>query len=239
MRCVGPDGLNPHLTSVGRESSGAARGASLPAMAAAVLALQRAAGNTATTAALRFGAGRAEADERRVSAADRLRGARSSAAYSARKLLTEAVCERNGGADDRPQQALLLRMAACPSHLNASDPTPAGWRPYFGNSAVFHCGFRGILENRAPTREDPMNECFYDHAGTLVDDTHPYADCKGTPDQYDGSKDPIKHAVIDSGGIVRAGGPALVESIGHAVFEPVSRWFGEFDRDVRRLYGAP
>jgi hypothetical protein len=45
--------------------------------------------------------------------------------------------------------------------------------------------------------------------------------------------------VIDSGGIVRAGGPALAGSVGHAILDPVSRWFGDLDRDIRRLYGAP
>ncbi len=63
----------------------------------------------------------------------------------------------------------IQRMAACPAHLNATDPVPPGWKPYYGNSSVFHCGFRGILEDRSPTPDDPMNECFYDHAGVLVD----------------------------------------------------------------------
>jgi hypothetical protein len=56
----------------------------------------------------------------------------------------------------------------------------------------------------------------------------------------------LKHTFIDSGGIVRAGGPALVESVEHAVssaaesaLEPVGRWLGGLERDIRRLYGAP
>jgi hypothetical protein len=246
MRCVEPVDPSQHRTSTRRNTAGNAHRASLPARSShvAVLALQRAAGNTATVAALRNRAAavRAEADERRASsdrASDLTRSASPSARSNAGQLLARAVHERKSGANGRPQQAVLQRMAACPSHLNDWDPTPAGWKPYFGNSAIFHCGFRGILENRAPTPGDPMNECFYDHAGTLVDDSHPYAGCKGTPDQYDASKDPIKHAVIDAGGIVRAGGPALAESVGHAILDPVSRWFGDLDRDIRRLYGAP
>ena len=104
---------------------------------------------------------------------------------------------------------------------------------------MFPCGFRTILEDRAPAPGDPMNECVYDHSGTLVDDTHPYAGCKGTADQYDSKQDPIKHATIDAGGIVRAGGPALVDSVKHAVVEPVADWLGGLDREIRRLYGAP
>jgi hypothetical protein len=134
---------------------------------------------------------------------------------------------------------MLQRMAACPSHLGDADPVPPGWKPYFGDTSVFHCGFRTILEDRAPAAGDPMNECVYDHSGTLVDDSHPYAGCKGTPDQYDSKKDPIKHATIDSGGIVRAGAPAFADSVKHAVVEPVAEWLGGLDRDIRRLYGAP
>lgn len=108
--------------------------------------------------------------------------------------------------------ANIQRMAPCPAHLADTDPTPAGWKPYHGDSSVFHCGFRGILELRAPTADDPMNECFYDHSGALVDEHHPYAGCRGTPDQYDSARDPIRHATIDSGGIARAGFPAFVTS---------------------------
>jgi hypothetical protein len=134
---------------------------------------------------------------------------------------------------------MLQRMAACPSHLADADPVPPGWKPYFGDTSVFHCGFRTILEDRAPAAGDPMNECVYDHSGTLVDDSHPYAGCKGTPDQYDSKKDPIKHATIDSGGIVRAGAPAFADSVKHAVVEPMAEWLGGLDREIRRLYGAP
>ena len=205
---------------------------------AGVLALQRAAGNHATVAALRQRAG-ARPLRATPGASSSGRDLPSASSGDAGPLLARAVRARKAAAGARRPQALLQRMAACPGHLNDSDPTPAGWKPYFGNTSVFHCGFRVILEDRAPAPGDPMNECVYDHAGTLVDDSHPYAGCKGTPDQYDASKDPIKHALIDSGGIVRAGAPAFAESVGHAILDPVSRWFGGLDRDIRRLYGAP
>ena len=185
------------LPSPGRRGAGpAARAAArTPAGApAAVLALQRTAGNRATGAAL----------------------ARMAA-----------------------PRRLVQRMAPCPRSLRDSDPPPPGWKPYFGDTSVFHCGFHTILEDRPASPSDPMNECVYDHSGTLVDDSHPYAGCKGTPDQYDSKKDPIKHATIDSGGIVRQGVPAAAESLKHAVVEPVADWLGGLERDIRRLYGAP
>ena len=107
---------------------------------------------------------------------------------------------------------VIQRMLACPPRLTESDPTPPGWRPYYGDPTVFHCGFRGILEDRAPTPADPQNECFYDHSGALVDETHPYAGCRGTPNLYASERDPIRHALIDPGGIARAGAPAFVTS---------------------------
>src|SRR5690349_17117402 len=62
--------------------------------------------------------------------------------------------------------------AACP----ASPPRGArGWKQYVGDPAVFHCGFEGFLEDRDPTPESPVAECFYDEQGSLVDRNHPYA----------------------------------------------------------------
>lgn len=133
----------------------------------------------------------------------------------------------------------VQRMAACPVHLNDGAPTPPGWKNYFGSSSVFHCGFRTILEDRAPTPDDPMNECVYDHSGTLVDENHPYAGCRGTPDQYDSRTDPIKHSTIDSGGIVRAGAPALATSAWHAIVSPFEDAYNWMDRGIRNLYGVP
>ena len=123
--------------------------------------------------------------------------------------LTHVVQQKSVGS------AKVQRMAPCPAHLNDDDPVPPGWRLYPGPTSVFHCGFRTILENRTPTRDDPMNECVYDHSGVLVDDTHPFAGCRGTPDQYDSSAgilSMIAHGTIDSGGVVRQGVPAFITS---------------------------
>ena len=104
----------------------------------------------------------------------------------------------------------VQRMPACPSRW--PDPIPTGWQLYHGPTGVFHCGFRVILENRVPTPDDPQNECAYDHSGALVDEHHPYAGCRGTPNQYDSKDSPFSHTVRDSGGIVHAGGPAFATS---------------------------
>lgn len=134
-------------------------------------------------------------------------------------------------------QQSIQRMAACPGHLNDGQAVPSGWREYPGPTGVFHCGFRTILENRTPTPTDPMNECVYDHSGTLVTDSHPYSWCQGTPDQYDSRTDPIKHATIDSGGIVRQGAPAFVESRIYDVVQPISDVYNWLDRRIRGLQG--
>ena len=116
------------------------------------------------------------------------------------------VVQQEGG---RPA---IQCMPACPATLAATDPVPTGWKPYHGDSSWFHCGFRGILEDRIPTVSDPQNECFYDHSGTLVDASHPFAGCRGTPNQYDSSSDPLGHTFQDTGGIWQAGGPAFMTS---------------------------
>ena len=100
---------------------------------------------------------------------------------------------RGDGASSQPSSV----MATCP----ASPPTTSGWKPYAGNPVVFHCDYRTFLEDRTPTRENPIGECSYDESGSLVDDNHSYSGCKGTPDQYFSGTDPIKHALFDSGGI--------------------------------------
>jgi Domain of unknown function (DUF4157) len=119
-----------------------------------------------------------------------------------------------------PDNSAIFRMEACPPRLPASVPT--GWQPYHGNSSVFHCGFSGILETRIPTRGNPQNECFYDHSGVLVDESHPYSGCRGTPNEYDSSDSPKSHAILDSGGIVRAGLPAFVTSRTHDLIDPIA-----------------
>ncbi len=133
----------------------------------------------------------------------------------------------------------VQRMLACPLRLNSSDPVPAGFKPYYGNSHVFHCGFRGILEDRRPTPGDPMNECFYDHSGTLVTESHPFAGCRGTPDYYDSQTDKWNHFANDPGGVVHAGGPALLESVGYPILSPLMDLGGYLEREIRNLYGVP
>ncbi len=110
----------------------------------------------------------------------------------------------------------VQRMLACPGHLDADDSVPSGWKPYHGNPCVFHCCYRGILEDRTPTQTDPMNECFYDNSGTLVDQNHQDAGCRGTPDYYDSATDPWDHTFNDPGGIWEAGWEAFWASRAHA-----------------------
>ena len=117
----------------------------------------------------------------------------------------------------------IQMMASCPPRLIHSDPVPSGWQAYHGNPNWFHCGFRGILEDRLPTPEDPQNECFYDIGGRLVDENHEYSGCRGTPNQYDSDDSPISHATIDRGGIVRSGAGAFIESTGHGITQSINR----------------
>ena len=100
----------------------------------------------------------------------------------------------------------------CPPRLGPDDPVPQGWQEYHGDPSWFHCGFRGILEDRTPTPEEPQNECFYDHDANLVDENHEYAGCRGTPNQYDSSSNWFKHTFLDTGGIWHRGWEAYEES---------------------------
>lgn len=100
--------------------------------------------------------------------------------------------------------------ADCPTSC-PSDNDP-NWKPYVGNPVFFHCGFKTILENRTPTPDDPIAECVYDDKGNLVDDNHPYAGCKGTPDQYPAT-DYYDHSMNDSGGIKEHGWEGLKDSV--------------------------
>ena len=97
---------------------------------------------------------------------------------------------------------------SCPASppIGSSD-----WVPYYGNPKWFHCGYEGYLEDRVPTPDDPIGECFYDIVGTLVDECHQNAQCGGTPNQY-GKDSPLAHTFLDAGGIVRSGIPAAWES---------------------------
>jgi hypothetical protein len=128
--------------------------------------------------------------------------------------LTHVVQQTNAPqGSPSPVNATIQRMLACPPALAATDPVPSGWKEYQGDSSVFHCGFRGILEDRAPTADDIQNECFYDHSSVLVTESHLYAGCRGTPNRYD-SRFLLgaPHATLDPGGIVRAGAPAFITS---------------------------
>lgn len=154
--------------------------------------------------------------------------------------LTHVIQQQKDG------QSSIQRMLACPAHLNDNDPVPPGFKNYFGNTRMFHCGFRTILEDRAPTPTDPMNECVYDHSGVLVTDSHRYANCQGTPDQYDSRTNSWDHTFHDSGGIWHAGGPAFGESMGYlrdravdAITQPFSDAYNWLDRGVRGIYGMP
>ena len=133
----------------------------------------------------------------------------------------------------------VQRMLACPPRLSSAAPVPAGFKPYYGNSHVFHCGFRGILEDRRPTPDDPMNECFYDDTGTLVTESHPFAGCRGTPDYYDSETEGFNHFANDPGGVVHAGGPALLESAGYPILNPLMNFTSYLERSIRQLYGVP
>ncbi|WP_433271521.1 hypothetical protein ACQPZF_12615 [Actinosynnema sp. CS-041913] len=112
-----------------------------------------------------------------------------------------------------PDGLAVQRMAPCPPRHPGS--APPGWKAYFGDSSWFHCGYRGILEDRKPTTGDPQNECFYDHGGILVDENHPHAGCRGTPNQYDSSTSTLGHIFLDRGGILRSGWGAFWASRGH------------------------
>ncbi len=133
----------------------------------------------------------------------------------------------------------IQRMLPCPRYLCESSPTPPGFKPYYGNPYFFHCGFKGILEDRRPTPGDPMNECFYDHECNLVTESHPFAGCRGTPDYNDSQTDTWNHFAHDPGGVVQAGGPALVESVLHPVTQPIYDFSAYLERNIRALYGIP
>ena len=114
--------------------------------------------------------------------------------------------------------------AICPPSPPIIKPG-GGWALYTNPSGTFHCGYSGYLEDREPTPEDPIAECFYDNCDKLVDENHPYSACGGTADQYRVDKGWWKnpsqykkawdHAVNDSGGIVNEGWEAYWESKRH------------------------
>jgi len=92
-------------------------------------------------------------------------------------------------------------MLDCPTEIDGEGSDKFGDYGKPVGSALFHCGYDGIKENRAPTGRDdiPQQECFYDEDGNLVDENHEYAMCGGTPNQYDADANPIAHTFPDSG----------------------------------------
>lgn len=151
--------------------------------------------------------------------------------------LTHVVQQSSELQNDRIQ-----RMIACPSVLGAGDPVPPGFKAYQGDSSWFHCGYRGILEDRSPTPEDPQNECFYDTLGALVDENHINAGCRGTPNDYDSSASTWDHIFNDRGGIWSKGWGAFWSS--RFASEDTQEQTNEQKRDaqeecVKRLGGCP
>ena len=96
----------------------------------------------------------------------------------------------------------------CPSSPPINNPN---WIAYQGNPDVFHCGFKGYLENIDPTLQRPKNECFYDDSNKLVDRNHKFKGCRGTPNEYH-ANEWIGHTIHDRGGIVEAGREGYMES---------------------------
>lgn len=139
--------------------------------------------------------------------------------YKGQRLLAHELAHT---IQQKGDNTIIQRMLACPSRLADTDPTPSGWKSYFGDPSVFHCGFRTILEDRIPAPIDPQNECVYDHSGVLVDENHPFAGCRGTPDQYDSASSPVSHIFRDSGGIWNAGGPAFLTSRIYQLSRPIA-----------------
>ncbi|HLT40970.1 MAG TPA: DUF4157 domain-containing protein [Enhygromyxa sp.] len=126
----------------------------------------------------------------------------------------------------------VQRSGACGLPCPATRPAslPSGWIEYFGSSSVFHCGFWGMKEDCDPTSEAPQNECFYDTVGRLVDESHEYSGCRGTPNSYDSERSMLGHTFADDGGIFWSGLPAFWES---RVYE-VDRTAEDFSREMSR-----
>ena len=103
-------------------------------------------------------------------------------------------------------------MPPCPDSYVETDQTPNGWQPYHGNSYWFHCQLDGLLQDCKPAGDGRQNECFYDHAGKLINENSEYSGCRGTPNDYDSDRDTFKHAAFDRGGLLRSGVPAFWES---------------------------
>ncbi len=96
----------------------------------------------------------------------------------------------------------------CPASPPYEDPN---WAEYEGNPDWFHCGFACFHETREGCPGDPKGECCYDDYGRLVDENHEYADCMGTPNEYEDMD--FRHWFWpDSGGIWNCGLPGYSDS---------------------------
>ena len=230
--CLAPSRATEELEAASAAPVARAAPVSASPSPASVLALQRTAGNAAVVALL----GGVETAPARV--LSRCAGACTCGGSCGSEDLLEEEEEAALLARAVAERQTLQRMAACPGRLSPKAPIPTGWKPYFGPSWVFHCGYRGILEKRTPSPGNPMNECFYDETGRLVDDKHPHAECGGSPDEYDASgswKDKFLHFLIDKGGIVQSGAPAFWESMKFGFWnkwDAVTDWVGDKARWV-------
>lgn len=200
-----------HVVSTSRAPRRAEPGTLPGGSAGALLRLQALAGNRAVASALSTVVQRCAPENPGCDCADD--SANEKQAVPSKTLSVSRAAGTPGVA--------VQRMASCPPALPESAPVPPGWKPYFGDSSAFHCGYRGILEDRRPTPDDPQNECFYDHGGALVDENHPHAGCRGTPNQYDSSSSTAGHIFLDSGGILRSGWGAFWASRKHDLVEGI------------------
>jgi RHS repeat-associated protein len=113
------------------------------------------------------------------------------------------------------------RTKICPSKPPRDNPDWKFYSTKLGRER-YHCGYDVYLAEVEPKRDSPQNECAYDENATLVDDNHPYKDCRGTPNQYNGHNyilhpmDAWDHYYNDSGGIRMAGDRAKAETERHA-----------------------
>ncbi len=98
-----------------------------------------------------------------------------------------------------------------PSDAGRPDWDMTDWIPYKGDPNCFHCGYAGFVENIKPSVSNPQGECFYDKQGNLVDSTHKYKNCAGTPNDYDATQK-WDHTFNDRGGIWEKGWDAYNES---------------------------
>ena len=114
---------------------------------------------------------------------------------------------------------LTLDSPSAPPRKN-----PSWYRyPKRSGEIIFHCGYECYLEKRNPEDidnaqcvNDPIGESCYDENEQLVDDTHPYSGCKGTPDYWPASYFPVEHTIFDKGGPRYEGWRGFTESNRHS-----------------------